>query len=86
VLSGSSDQYSAAFYKDIKDSMTGSDLTAFNQVVSAFTVSTGITPTNTDVLLYNGDITTGNADFIAGIRTTSALDFADQILDKATFA
>jgi len=85
VLSGTAGDYSAAFFKDIKTPLSGSDLAAFNQVVSAFTSTTGITPASTDILLYHGVLGSGNEDFIAGIHTTSTLSSAGDILNRATF-
>jgi uncharacterized delta-60 repeat protein len=85
VLSGSQGGYSAVFFSDIKAANTGSDLTTFNQEIAAFTARTGITPSNKDIMLYHGDITTGNADFIAGIHTTTTAGSADDVLTKATF-
>jgi Ca2+-binding RTX toxin-like protein len=85
VLSGSQGGYSAVFFSDIKAANTGSDLTTFNQEIAAFTARTGITPSNKDIMLYHGDITAGNADFIAGIHTTTTAGSADDVLTKATF-
>jgi uncharacterized delta-60 repeat protein len=87
VLAGSVSDYSAAFFKDVKAANTGSDLIAFNQEVKAFTAMTGITPSDKDIMLYRGDIVTGYADFIAGIRTTSNLNSAGDFLNqnRATF-
>ena len=44
------------------------------EVVTAFTKSSGITPRDSDLLVYQGDpLSGGSFDFIAGIRTTTGL-------------
>jgi hypothetical protein len=56
--------YSFAYYGDVKSQLDPREL-------SEFTKSTGVSPKDNDLLLYEGDYQWGDANFIAGIRTTS---------------
>ena len=56
--------YTYYTYGELKNDST-------TEVVAAFTASSGITPRDSDLLVYQGDPLSGSSDFIAGIRTTT---------------
>ena len=71
--------YSFAYYGDVKSQLSSREL-------SEFTNSTGVTPRDNDILLYQGDYQSGPADFMAGIRTTSGQRFTDsQIINSVSW-